>query len=124
MPRSWTKKQRLERSGSGNPKWHGGKQKTSDGYVNILVAPKKRVLEHRLKMQNKIGRKIRKDEVVHHRNGIKTDNRIMNLELLKKKDHDSHHGKLRIPYKRTKEMNLKVSRKMIGNKNALKNKNK
>jgi hypothetical protein len=38
-------------------------------------------MEHHVVMERLIGRPLRKDETVHHRNGIRTDNRPENLEL-------------------------------------------
>ena len=50
---------------------------------------------HRIKFENKIGRKLRRFEVVHHKNGNRKDNRISNLELLDICKHTSIHVKNR-----------------------------
>jgi hypothetical protein len=52
------------------------------------------VYEHRWIMEQKIGRKLTRNEHVHHINGNPKDNRIENLEILSKSDHaKTHFGK-------------------------------
>jgi hypothetical protein len=38
-------------------------------------------LEHRVVMEQHLGRPLRRGETVHHRNGVRHDNRVANLEL-------------------------------------------
>ena len=77
------------KKGVNNPHWNGGKYiDRLNGYVRVhnpnhpLVNNRGYVFEHRLVMENFLGRYLRRNEIVHHRNKIKTDNRIENLELI------------------------------------------
>ncbi len=82
----------LNRRGSLHPSWKGGKTKNNNGYISVWLSEDNffysmagkggRVMEHRLVMAQHLGRNLHRWEVVHHRNGIRDDNRIENLQLL------------------------------------------
>ncbi len=58
------------------------------GYKRFKASGK---LVHRHVMERKLGFRLRKDIIVDHINGIKTDNRFVNLRLMTKKEYSKHH---------------------------------
>lgn len=81
--------QGLDRRGAGHPAWTGGVSTTKSGYVVRTVhydpltgiKPSRLKPYHRIVMESHIGRPLHSFENVHHKNGIRNDNRIENLEL-------------------------------------------
>ena len=74
--------------------WKGGRCKNSNGYILIRQGVKEYIFEHRLVMEKHLGRKLETWEIVHHKNGVRDDNRIENLEVVFRK---THFGKVRCP---------------------------
>jgi hypothetical protein len=75
--------------GAENPSWKGG-QHISNGYVMVSVGKKRYRHEHRIVMEQFLGRSLKRDEIVHHMNGIRDDNRPENLAVTTLKDHEHH----------------------------------
>jgi uncharacterized protein (DUF1330 family) len=89
-----------------------GRKRTPRGYVVLLVKSHPNadvsgyVMEHRVIMEQHLGRYLQKNEVVHHLNGIKHDNRLNNLEVM---DHTEHTIMHHVGLKRSKETRAKLS---------------
>lgn len=91
----------LNKSGKRNGMWKGGK-KIVRGYVLVhkrLVQKKYHYLannakfyipEHRLEAAKKYKRKLTKDDIVHHVNGVRSDNRRENLVVVNANSHEKH----------------------------------
>lgn len=93
------------KKGNKHPNWNGGIKKAHDGYIAVIVSIDSPYYEmniggyvkrSRLVMAEYLGRCLESSEIVHHINGIRDDDRIDNLLLLK--DHSEHatlHHRLR-----------------------------
>jgi hypothetical protein len=91
-------KKRPQTSGANSWRWNGGRTTHESGYI-LVKAPADHphktkagyIREHRLVMEQKLGRYLLPTEDVDHLNGVKTDNRPENLQLMSSR---SEHVKL------------------------------
>lgn len=79
-------------TGPEHPLYRTGKTRDSNGYVVFSAGPHKGRREHRVIMEQIVGRPLASDEVVHHINGIKDDNRPENLTMHTRASHMREHG--------------------------------
>lgn len=104
--------------------WKGGLKHHRNGYLSRYVAPDhplfsmansssihgfgSYISEHRFVMAMHLGRCLKPEEVVHHINGNKEDNRIENLELLPNKASHVPYNLLQKQVQELKEVNEKL----------------
>jgi len=81
------------RWGNKNPAWTGGIVVSDNGYIG----------SHILLLEQKIGRYLEKDEVAHHKNEKRWDNRLENLQVMTFNKHSKYHAIKR--YKANKGLN-------------------
>jgi len=67
------------RSGPLSPRWNGGLY-FEDGYANLWINGERK-RRNRHVMEEMLGRKLLPGEIVHHKNGIRSDDSPTNLEL-------------------------------------------
>lgn len=81
-------------TGEHNSNWKGGV--IEDGHGRILVYKpdhpfssmfKTHVYRYRLVMEDHLGRYLRPEEIVHHKNGDHSDYRVENLEIMSQSEH-------------------------------------
>lgn len=84
-----------ERTGTSSPLWKGGRSLGVTGYIRLNRKDGNHVFEHRAIMENHLGRRLRTDEQVHHINGDRADNRVENLVVMPKADHEALHAEQR-----------------------------
>lgn len=89
-----------------NPAWRGGKFIDSYGYRLIRIN-KKYVKEHRYLLEQHLNRKLLGTEIVHHINGIRTDNCLENLCITNRSQHE-HYTLVKILQAKIRELEKKL----------------
>ena len=83
------------RIGAEHPAFRGGTRISEHGYVVLsskVHGDNVGRYEHRVLMEQHLGRSLQSREIVHHRNGDKRDNHIENLSIVTRKAHNRLHG--------------------------------
>jgi len=100
------RKMREAHKGKNNSRWKGGIKK-SCGYIFILKPdhPKANsngyVKRARLVAEKILGRYLLPEEITHHKNRIRDDDRPENIEVTTQKKHTTFHNKIRKKLKET-----------------------
>jgi len=109
-----------------NAVWGEGRYKTPFGYIMKRVRSDepffcmgikkdratRYVFEHRLVMAEHLGRPLTEDELVHHLNGIKGDNRIENLAVVTCHNHPRK-TLLKLAQKRIRDLEAELAQQKL-----------
>lgn len=90
FPQTWKDNIKAERLAWGEKHAKGFSQKPS-GYIEHTRGPNKGKSEHVTAMEERLGRKLLPDEIVHHIDGNKQNNAPNNLALMTRSGHMRHH---------------------------------
>ena len=71
------------------PRWVNNIKNGINTYAYVRNFEGKIIPEHRFIMEKHLGRKLYSWETIHHKNGIKYDNRIENLKLIPGNEHNT-----------------------------------
>ena len=107
----------------------GKRIKNKKGYITTAIAKDSPydlmatsygwVLEHRLIMAIELDRCLESSEIVHHKNGVKDDNRVENLVIKSNGQHSTDHGKgYQDGFKKGYRDGLKEARKGVSFENS------
>lgn len=83
---------RKDKTGEKSSRYRTGVYLATNGYYYYSAGPHKDRQVHRVMMEQHLGSALGRHEIVHHKNEVKTDNRIDNFEVMSQSEHMKHHN--------------------------------
>lgn len=121
-PSDETRSKMSQRRGENSPRWKGGRIGAGKGYIKVQLLPDDPyyematingyVLEHRLVMARHLGRLLKLGELVHHKNGVRGDNRPVNLAVVGTGNH-SHRTLKGLLQKRIRDLEGELAKRQL-----------
>ena len=110
----------MEQNHEGLHNWKGGRVKDAHGYVHVLVPREERKgrryrAEHTVVWEKANRKSVPKDWVIHHKNGIKDDNRLENLEAMPRNKHKHQHDSYDRRIRELEAENQRLREQLDGN---------